>query len=223
MNSRLDALDRDGFVVLRDIGSPTEFERALAELGEVVLRTPVELRPNVGTYLCRSAAVPLHTDHPDVDVVAWWCERQDEQDGASILVDALAVIAGLDERTRTALGGVPVPCPTLARVAGGPCAAERTVVSASGGVYFAAWLSPTRSGMAAVWRELAQRVEDAPRREVRLGPGEALFVDNRRMLHGRRALAEGSTRRLCRAWLVRPQIRGWPPHVESEGVRRDGR
>jgi alpha-ketoglutarate-dependent taurine dioxygenase len=37
--------------------------------------------------------------------------------------------------------------------------------------------------------------------ELRLKPGDALFIDNRRLLHGRRAIAHDSRRTLHRLWV----------------------
>ncbi|MEQ1735230.1 MAG: TauD/TfdA family dioxygenase, partial [Rhodoglobus sp.] len=42
--------------------------------------------------------------------------------------------------------------------------------------------------------------------EVRMKLGDILLVDNRRVLHGRRAIAEGSPRRLHRIWISK-----WSP------------
>jgi Taurine catabolism dioxygenase TauD, TfdA family len=47
-------------------------------------------------------------------------------------------------------------------------------------------------------------ISDAARRsaaEVRLSPGDLLVVDDRRVLHGRRAIVPSSARRLRRLWV----------------------
>jgi len=53
-------------------------------------------------------------------------------------------------------------------------------------------------------RELAERMETQNVLSVRLQSSEALFVNNHRMLHGRRAIAQDSTRFLTRAYVMQP-------------------
>ena len=201
MNALLDALRVDGFILLRDVG-PDGFERVLEELGDVVLRTPVELRADVSTYVCQPGAVPLHTDHPDVDIVGWCCERQDEHDGASLLVDTRRILAGFDESTRERLSEVLLPCPALRAVTTAAHATLRALLSAADEIYFAEWLAPNEPSALDLWRTFAKAVAQAPCHAFRLTPGDVLLVDNHRMLHGRGPLRPSSMRRLRRAWVV---------------------
>lgn len=196
------ALERDGFAIVRGVDTPIAFERLLGDLGQVVHRTVVEIRAGVATYVCRPEAVPLHTDHPDVDLVAWWCERQDLRDGAALLVDARAALLALEPLQIEGLPRARLPCPELRQPSGGAGSGSRPVLDADRAVYFAPWLRPTDERAFPSWSALLRAVERAPRAEVRLAQGEVLIVDNHRMLHGRRELASGSRRRLARAWVV---------------------
>ncbi len=197
----------DGFVVLRNVEGRGAVEQIFATFGRVVHRTSVELRLDVRTYLCSTDAVPFHTDHPNVDIVAWRCERQDDVDGASLLVDAHAVLAKLDSTTRAALRDVDLPCPDLRMVTTTP-AGSRPLLSNRNDVYFADWLEHP----APAWRAFRQGVETEPATTVRLTAGEVLLVDNHRMLHGRRGLGRASLRRLERTWLIRsrPEVVATP-------------
>jgi len=79
-------------------------------------------------------------------------------------------------------------------------------------IFYAPWLVPDAAPP--VLRVLGEslRAEERFRVvEIRLEVGQTLIVDNHRMLHGRRALCEGSKRRLKRFWI------GAPPSCASGG------
>jgi alpha-ketoglutarate-dependent taurine dioxygenase len=70
-------------------------------------------------------------------------------------------------------------------------------------VFYAPWLISHDShqglGGAFVADLIAQSLSNSIR--VRLAPGQSLFIDNQRMLHGRDALATTSMRWLTRWWI----------------------
>ena len=99
------ALDRTGYVALA------------RELGVLLGEETIALRPGAHAYVAKPGRVPLHTDHPEVDLIGWWCETQDERDGASLLLDMRPVLAALAESERVVLRRVRLACPPLA---GGP-------------------------------------------------------------------------------------------------------
>jgi hypothetical protein len=197
----LEQLEREGFAVLRAVAGPGDLERAMGALGVVVHRTAVELRPNVGTYLCKPGAVPFHTDHPDVEWIAWWCEAQDPTDGASLLVDARQLVRNLPLSEREKLRATLLPCPELGERSSGTSRRSHPVVGPDDAIYFAPWLAPPTDQEGAAWRRLVALVGRTTPRRVRLQPGDALVIDNRRTLHGRGPISAASPRRLCRLWV----------------------
>jgi hypothetical protein len=192
----------------RAFNAPSKTERVAGSFGEQLTSTVVELRSRGATYLSRPEAIPFHTDHPSVAMIGWWCERQDEEDGASLLLDGRALVESLDHEARIALEGVFLQCPALTELST-RSNDERPVVSgtdAALSIYYADWLRPrcVTAGAAAAWDLLrgCVRADSAKkRRGVRLGVGDALFIDNRRKLHGRGVLAPTSRRCLRRVWL----------------------
>lgn len=221
------ALAAGGVAVVPGVSRPA-FEALAASLGPILQRERVALRAGAHAYLARPGPVPLHTDHADVAVVAWWCEAADTVDGASCLLDAAPVLDALPEALRTRLRGVHLACPLLAPDAVAPPRAEaggpagrpappmqpRPVLVARPGrrdaLFCSPWLRPfggrpeDESGDAEALEALRGRLRAAIARDrlrVPLAPGEALFVDNRRILHGRDAIAEDSPRCLHRRWI----------------------
>lgn len=198
--SFLDALARDGFARLPSV----ESLRALSGLGDTVLTTTVALRADARTYLTSPGAVPLHTDHPRADWVAWRCETADPDDGALRLLDAHGALRELPAATLAALHDTwlpamerlgDVPAPTRVLAAASPTAP----------LFYAPWLAPLDAASSDALHELARALarHEPTCTDVRLTPGECVVVDNHRVLHGRRSIREGSPRRLIRHWIAR--------------------
>jgi hypothetical protein len=206
MNILDEELRARGFAHVRATLDRASYLELARQLGDAVGTEIIALRPRAHAYVAKPGPVPLHTDHPAVDVIGWLCEAQDEADGASQLLDTRPIVDGLTTKERDELERVGLACPPLA---GGP-ATERWPVlrrTAHGTAVFSSpWLrviddNAARQGAHDAFR---QRLSHHARRaveEVRLAPGEALFIDNRRILHGRRSITGNSHRTLVRVWL----------------------
>jgi hypothetical protein len=150
----------------------------------------------------QAAAMGFHTDPPPAEILAFHCVTQDDLNGASLLIDlgriaadftsgeidglcrihvASSVInaAGVDEQ---------VLIPLLTRHPDGP-----TINYTPWGVrrHEDPWLSDLLDKFECYIRE-------RPIVSIRLKPGESLFIDNHRVLHGRGPLASNSKRLLLR-------------------------
>lgn len=209
----LQALRSSGVVLWHDLPGDDAaarreaYLRALGRLGRVVQTEEVRLRPGAHAYVAKPGAVPLHTDHPDVDLIAWLCEAQDEIDGASRLLDMSPILANLDPTVRATLQRTELRCPPLSN---GPPSESRWVLEQRGErvrFFLPPWIALV-DGEDGASREAVDAVVRAVRTAssngvmaVRLQPGQALVVDNGRVLHGRSAIAESSPRRLFRGWV----------------------
>lgn len=202
----LEIVRTEGFALVAS-PSDADFVALAGALGTIVDDTPVRVVPGKRTYLARPDPIPFHTDHPIADLVAWRCEAQDARCGASLIVDGRTVVGELDgnvcadlERlllpAMVRLGDDPLPTPILSGEKREPR------------LFYAPWLEPAGKPLGGrqalgVFRETLRRAEGRAR-SIRLEPGQALVVDNRRMLHGRGPLLSDSARRLRRLWLRGP-------------------
>lgn len=184
-------LTKSGIVHVRGLGNCAAFRALASQVGRELLETWVALSPSARTYLASPAAVPLHTDHPTVSKIGWYCESQDDTDGACQFVDFRALV---DADLAKALEEEKLRVPELRGLA----PMVPVPIARSGSYFYAPWLVERWSP---ALRELEQRIAKAPRRRLRLLPGEAVFIDNRRVLHGRDELDGRSRRLLLRAWL----------------------
>lgn len=144
--------------------------------------------------------MPFHTDHPDANIIAWYCVAQSAYGGASVLVDTQEIISALDESQLRALNKVKVKVPAMEKKG---ISEIRSLFSAAG-VYYANWLlvDAKDSQQIKVLNQFMDLVANAPKINIQLQPGQALIVNNNRMLHGREAFQNTSTERhLIRYWV----------------------
>ncbi len=183
------------------------FRSLASEIGHVVAEEPIALRDGAHAYVAKPGPVPLHTDQAQVEIVGWHCQEQDEHDGASLLLDSQVVLGAMHGSDREALRRLRLACPP---VAGGPPTMAVPVLRSLRGreLFFCSpWLTPVDEGhcQKATIRRLWRSIKDACAQSlvrVRLAAGDALFVDNQRVLHGRRSIPANSRRRLRRAWVI---------------------
>jgi hypothetical protein len=205
------ALARQGYYFIESSVSEARFAAAIEGLGAVIAHERIALRAGAHAYVAKPGAVPLHTDHPDVELIAWRCVAQDRDDGASLVLDARPVIDAIREEDPSAferLFDTALQCPPLR---GGPPIESRPVLRAHGArslVFCSPWLravDPSAGRQAALdqLRRRLSREASARVTRLRMREGGVLIVDNRRVLHGRAAIAEDSPRRLDRAWIAR--------------------
>lgn len=193
------ALTREGLVRCAVEKSATR--ELLRQLGTLVEETRVRQRREAHTYLAGRDAVPLHTDHPEADLVAWRCEVQDRQDGASVLADGHAIIRAMGANAdplRSVELHVPPQLPRQTLDCGTVWDGKR--------LYYAPWYPIVRAGSdgrRALRLFTNLLAMGFGHRRVRLKAGELLIVDNGRWLHGRDKLPEKSNRFLQRYWLRR--------------------
>lgn len=190
-------LRRDGLAV-HSVGKEAVCE-ALCGLGEIVEQTQVRQIKGATTYLCGHDAVPLHTDHPEARIVAWWCESQADRDGASVLADGNAVLSLMGDQAEALMQVEQHVPPQLARQV-----LRAAPVWSGKRLYYAPWypvLQATDAGRRALRTFRNLLAMGAGHKRIRLQPGDLLVVDNARWLHGRDKLERRNDRLLRRFWL----------------------
>jgi len=211
-----EALHRVGFCLLDTVLSAEEFHPFCRSFGAVIDDTTVAVRDSLASrprrYLSSPGPVPLHSDHPDARYVAWWCERQDHDNGASLLYDSCWLEADLKAEQIEALRALRLPCPDRYGVQ--PTHTELVLVNSCGRerFYFAPWHASAllrksdttgeeRSALVHLIRVLERRQRERKLHAIRLEAGQVLIVDNHRILHGRNEISENSPRKLRRVWI----------------------
>ena len=199
-----DEIQRTGLAVLRD-KSLEEFVDTCTSMGEILSLQDVTIIPGSRKNVSSPGAIPLHSDGPEADVVAWYCVRQDDDDGTSMLLDTIPMLRTLTSEMRHALASIELPyfdSTSRGRPKGfaplllGNC-------DTAWRVNYAPWLVP--AVLNAEQRDALNAFQLALTRgavmQRRLAEAQCLFIDNWRVLHGRASLVTESPRLLKRAWL----------------------
>jgi hypothetical protein len=211
MRDCAEILTRDGIVCIDRALDRAEFDSIIERIGAVIAKERIQLRPGAHAYVAKPGRVPLHTDHPDVDFIAWHCVEQDRDDGASLLLDTRPILAAMQSESPAnyqRLFETSLVCPPLA---GGPPTLQRAVLRsdrAGTHLFCSPWLTAVDNsdGRGEALAELRERLSSAAKTGCvahRMQRGGAVIVDNRRVLHGRAAIAEDSKRQLRRVWIAR--------------------
>jgi hypothetical protein len=190
-----------GFAVLR-FDAPTAAAALAHRLGPVVNVTEVRVT-DPRFYVTSARSVPPHTDDPAVRRILWYCRQDDGSEaGANQLVDTWSVIRALPANVALQLGEIELNCPEQGRPAvPGMMRTHPLYKPERRHIFYAPWLCPEPRSQALLAFE-AEVLEPAHRRRVMLRPGDALLVDNWRMLHMRDELPEASPRWLSRYWIA---------------------
>jgi len=209
-----DLIEENGYCVIpsplgADVAAwaPLHFaESVLGEPVEMAEHQPIKPVPQGRSFASTTVETPLHTDSqffrgapPDVQLLV--CLRQAKEGGEPTLFDGFALldrIAAADPDFYRALFFVQRTIPFVFGDVHGP-----TIALRRGRLSFAH--SPVSREVDAIHARLSSLLAASPWLEISLRPGDLLVVDNRRMLHGRRAFSDLS-RELCRVlcWLRSP-------------------
>ncbi|MGH9763208.1 MAG: TauD/TfdA family dioxygenase [Blastocatellia bacterium] len=217
----LQTVVEEGFVHIQKSVSLVDYERLVREVGVVVSRSDIRLDPDrvrlqqttrkikerPSAY--RPEALSFHSDNPTVDLLSWYCVEQDKEDGAVLLLDTSDLIDNFSPSQLEELSAIRIwfsdriqdteeekltEIPILSRTASGYA------------VYYQPWLfsqdmAPETVSLLDEFAAYLRRKRDSELIRIQISPGECLFIDNHRMLHGRAALTENSKRHLVRCFI----------------------
>lgn len=193
-----------------------DFEAVAQHLGAITLRTDLTLTPNRSSIVYKPHEINFHQDNPNMNILGWYCVRQDELDGSIRMLDVGDVPDHFSRRELQVLSSVKVKCPEpdpnlhnpdrgLTAYFLWPLLTEKpTRVE----VYYAPWLlldtyDEEQQQVLQKFAAYVRAKEAGQLISLRLGEGESLFIDNNRLLHGRGAIQPDSKRFLKRVWIRR--------------------
>lgn len=196
-----DGLMTDG-IALGSFGSLDAFVRACGSMGEILAVDDVWQMANGANE--SPEPVPFHSDGAAADVVAWFCIRQDEQAGDSLLADCVPLLKGIAPEHRAQLRSIDIPYYDQMRPEkpAGYCALLSGNDETDWRINYVPWQVPELSeGQKEAVAAFANMLSKDSPTSLRLSQGQALFIDNWRILHARGPLTPGSRRHLKRIWL----------------------
>ena len=203
----LNAVVENGFCAYPTGQTYEEFLAFCGELGEVFHVSEVRVGgPRPRAYQ-RADEIPFHTDHVSAEIAVWYCFRPEPTGNAMRLIDLAPVAERMEAGELEALRRATTH---IRRHEQGVWEEGHIPVFQTRGgrrlFHYVDWADPScpdaeaRAAVETFKRHLREAMERGAE-EVDLGPGDALFLDNNRVLHGRRALPRDSKRHLKRIWI----------------------
>ncbi len=137
-------------------------------------------------------------------MLAWYCVAQDAVDGTSALIDTGDVTQHFDADDLAVMSRIRVRA--MMRDAENREIVCEYPLFVGGKVYYAPWLlcpdlDEKESDVAARFADYVAEKDATEPIRIRLKPGEMLFVDNHRILHGRSSIPPDSRRHLVRLYI----------------------
>jgi len=213
-----------GYVHVRTPLAQEQFEELASRIGSIELKTDIKIdlaqdqaqrdarkvkgRPSA----FQAKGFDPHMDCPAMRVLGWLCIEQDEVDGTMQFIDTRPILERFTNEEIERMGRIMIRYSDMSRH--GPnerFLVEPLVRAFSGGhlVYYQPWLlldsyEEKEFELLKRFEAEVKKMGDNPPIGVRPMPGESVFIDNRRLLHGRAAVSEQSRRHLLRLFLRVP-------------------
>ncbi len=194
----------EGIYTLASGTSLERFRGVAGDLGDVFYEADVRMGGERPRNYQLPAAIDFHTDHVSAEIAAWFCVERESDGGAMQFVDLSPAAKSLGEQELDALGRVRVPDNAVWSEGGDiPVCAIRNGQRV---FHYVPWLklnAPDEEARQALAKFKAGIAAAKAERivELDLEPGDLVFVDNHRIMHGRRAIPAGSKRNLKRLWI----------------------
>lgn len=213
-----------GYVHVRTPLSKEQFEELASEIGSVELKTDIKIdliqdkaqrdarkvkgRPSA----FQAKGFDFHMDCPAMRVLGWLCIEQDAVDGTMQFLDTQSILKHFTQEEIETMGRIMIRYSDMnTHGSNEEFLLEPLVRRSAGGhlVYYQPWLlldsyDEEQSRILERFQTYLKTIDSDHAIGVRPMPGESVFIDNRRLLHGRAAVSDQSRRHLLRFFLRVP-------------------
>jgi len=197
-------LHKDGLYHLKEGVSESLFKEVAAHLGTILATDDIKLRLSK-RKLHSPEALEFHTDSYLSDINAWWCDTPAEIGGAMLLIDTAVLSEHFSEYEMALLTKLEMECPNRSH---SKFYKRQLLTHSPNGmeVFYTPWLvvEPEADELKSLWRKFASYIEAKRIKsvvEVLFKQGDCLFINNKRVLHGRDSLHPDTKRHLKRLWI----------------------
>lgn len=192
-------LDQSGFILI-DNSTESALADVMSSLGDVMLVTEVEVNTNSRSLVTSDKELDVHTDHNKANYIAWYCLKQTDIGGDSILVDGNEVLKKLTNKEKDDLSRLNL----FEHNIFDDDTSHFPLLSSKEGrfqIYYSFWLVNNEDRNNKSFISFRKLVDESERIVMKLNPTDVLIVDNHRMLHGRSSIEGSKKRHLRRFWI----------------------
>ncbi len=200
----IDAVSEKGYYRSPSVVSFETFREIAEGFGEVFYEADVRMGGERPRNYQLPAEIGFHTDHVSAEIAAWYCLERESDGGAMQFIDLAPIANGMTEDELGALERVRVPDNAVWSEGGDiPLCARQNGQWVFHYVPWFALKAPDGAAKLALEKFEAgiEQAKSTDLIELDLAPGELVFVDNHRVMHGRAAIPLNSRRHLKRFWI----------------------
>lgn len=171
-------------------------------LGQVIFITDVIVKPESKGLVTSARGLDFHTDHHKAKYIVWYCYKQTDLGGDSILIDAEKIYQQLSEEYKQQLKTIE---PFEHKIFPGDKDSYPLVTTDENGkrkFYYSFWLVKDEDKQNPAMLEFQRLIKQAEPVKIRLKERDILVVDNHRVFHGRTPIEGSKDRFLKRFWLT---------------------
>lgn len=169
-------------------------------LGEIIFTTDVVVKPKSKSMVTSAGGLSFHSDHPKAKYIVWFCYKQTDNGGNTILVDADKAFQKLSVEEQKELGQI--NC-FEHKIFTDDLQFYPLVQSYNGErkFYFSYWLVKEKDKQNPSLQHFQELLNNSEFVQLRLKPNDILIVDNHRIFHGRTEIIGSQDRHLRRYWI----------------------
>lgn len=193
-------LTENGFVHLTN-QSERDLEYFLNELGEIIHTTDVIVKPESRGMVTTALGLDFHTDHHKAKFILWYCYKQTDLGGDSILIDADKVFSKLSVNEQAELTDIKL---FEHKIFPGDSDQNPLVETDEKGnriFYYSFWLVKDEDKKKPAFLKFQTLIKETAPVKISLKEKDILIVDNHRIFHGRTAIEGSKDRFLKRYWI----------------------
>ncbi|MGQ3014228.1 MAG: TauD/TfdA family dioxygenase [Flavobacteriales bacterium] len=205
MNDILKDLTAQGFLHLTN-QSEKHLDEILDALGEVILTTDVVVKPEGKGMVTSARGLDFHTDHHKAKYIAWYCYRQTNMGGESILIDAEKIYRQLPNEYQEQLKDIELFEHKIFPDDKESYPLVSIDKNGSRKFYYSFWLVKNEDRQNPAMLEFQSQIREAEPIKIRLRERDILIVDNHRIFHGRTPIEGTQDRFLKRFWLLHHKL-----------------
>lgn len=195
----------NGFLHLTN-QSEEQLNELLNSLGQVISTTDVVVKPNGKGMVSSANGLDFHTDHHKAKYVVWYCHKQTDLGGDSILVDAEKIYQQLTDKHKEQLKEIELFEHKVFSDDKESYLFVATDESGNRKFYYSFWLVKNADKQNPAMLEFQYLLKQSESVKLNLKDKDILVVDNHRIFHGRTAIEGSKDRFLKRFWLTSKSI-----------------
>lgn len=216
MNGVIKELAENGFLHLTN-RTEEQLNELLNSLGEVILITDVVVKPESKAMVTSARGLDYHTDHHKAKYIVWYCYKQTDSGGESMLMDAEKIYEQLSVEHKEQLKLIelfehkifPDDKESYPFVAIDEKGKKK--------FYYSFWLVQQGDKQNPAMLQFQQLIKQTEPTRLTLKERDILIVDNHRVFHGRTPISGTKDRFLKRFWLTANPFINQTQHKNGTG------